>query len=124
MPKLILIVDDDMNFVTTIARRLKAVGYEILAAFDAISAVRQAQEKRPDLIILDLKLPAGGGYKTYQHLKTSINTALIPILFVTGFSKDEFPEMTKIEDFEKYLLTKPFTAEDLLVKLKSILEGL
>lgn len=123
MPKLILIVDDDVNFVNMIGWRLKAVGYDVIVAFDAISATKQALDRRPDLIILDLKLPAGGGCQVYTRLKTSINTALIPIMFATGFSKNDFPEIDRIEHFDEYLLTKPFKAEELLAKVREILEG-
>jgi len=123
MSKLILIVDDDINFVNIIGRRLKAVGYKIIVAFDAIGATREAVTKQPDLIILDLKLPAGGGYRVYQRLKDSTITALIPIMFVTGFSRDALPEMDWIENLDDRLLVKPFKPEDLLNKVRNILEG-
>lgn len=123
MSEQILIVDDDMNFVNMIGRRLKAADYDIIVAFDAISATRQALEHRPDLVILDLKLPAGGGYKVYQRLKTLVDTTLIPILFVTGYSGSDIPDMNRIEHLEEHLLTKPFTAEDLLNKVEETLKA-
>lgn len=121
MTKLILIVDDDVNFAGMIGRRLKAAGYEILVSFDAISATRQALTRQPDLIILDLKLPAGGGYRVYQRLKDSTITALIPVMFVTGFNREAIPEMGWIENLEDRLLTKPVKSEELLAKVRIIL---
>ena len=58
----ILIVDDDQDIRRLLGVRLKAAGYEPVFAGDAISAVNQARTERPDLILLDLSLPAGDGY--------------------------------------------------------------
>ena len=59
--KKILIVDDDHDLVLGLSARLKANGYNVVCAGDAISAITVARKEAPDLIILDLGLPAGDG---------------------------------------------------------------
>ena len=121
MPEKILIIDDDVALVNQIGRRLRVSGYEVLAAYDGISAVRQAHEGQPDLILLDIKLPAGGGAAVCRTLQTSLNTALIPIIFVTGLSRENLEEQCANEmPSEKLagrLLSKPFTGEELLASM-------
>ncbi len=127
VPEKILIIDDDVALVNQIGRRLRASGYEVLAAFDGISAVRQAHAGQPDLILLDIKLPAGGGAAVCRNLQSSVNTALIPIIFVTGLSRENLEEQCANEmPSEKLagrLLSKPFTGEELLAKVKNALRA-
>ena len=122
----IMIVDDDIDFVHLMSARLMANNYDVLAAFDGMSAVSIAQEKRPHLIILDIKLPGGGGFKVYEHLRTSLRTSRIPVLFVTGFDQVGADQEKKVRDSLQALnypfLIKPFAAEELLEKIKQALQ--
>jgi len=60
MPKKILIVDDDKDIVKLIASRLKANGYDVAAAGDGVQAMTAVNTENPDLVILDIRMPAGG----------------------------------------------------------------
>ena len=60
--KKILIVDDDEHLLLGLATRLKANGYAVVSAMDGIAAVAVARNEVPDLILLDLGLPAGDGF--------------------------------------------------------------
>jgi two-component system KDP operon response regulator KdpE len=67
----VLIVDDDADIRRGLNVRLRANGYEVLFAADAISALTVAVKERPDLVILDKGLPAGDGYVVMERLQTS-----------------------------------------------------
>ena len=112
MSRKILIIDDDLDLVKLIGAHLQASGYEVFAAFDGIRAISQAREKKPDLIILDIKLPAGSGLKVYDTLQNSFHTSLIPILLVSG----EDNIKGELEKCNNPYLLKPFGMEELLVK--------
>ncbi|MBN3041262.1 MAG: response regulator, partial [Candidatus Omnitrophica bacterium] len=60
MRRKILIADDEPNIVRLLASRLKANNFEVIVASDAMQAVMKAHQERPDLIILDIRMPAGG----------------------------------------------------------------
>jgi DNA-binding response OmpR family regulator len=82
--KKILIVEDDNLQLTILARRLKSAGFEIVAARDGLTAISTARKEQPDLILLDLGLPAGDGFVVLQRLGMLINTGAIPIIVVSS----------------------------------------
>jgi DNA-binding response OmpR family regulator len=82
--KKILVVEDDNLQLTALARRLKSAGFEIVAARDGLTAISTARKERPDLILLDLGLPAGDGFVVLERLGMLINTGTIPIIVVSS----------------------------------------
>jgi CheY-like chemotaxis protein len=81
----VLIADDDglaREFLTAVCR---SGGWDVQTAVDAMQAVMfAAREPRPDVVLLDLKMPAGTGTQALQRLKTSVRTSQIPIIVVSG----------------------------------------
>ncbi len=120
MAKKILIVDDDKQIVMLLASRLKANKYEIVVAYDALQAVAQAFREKPDLILLDIKMPAGSGVSVMDHLRDSADTALIPVIVITAFPSLEIQQQVK-EMGAVGFITKPFRAEDLLPRIRKVL---
>jgi len=82
--KKILIVEDDNLQLTALARRLKTAGFEIAAARDGLTAISTARKEQPDLILLDLGLPAGDGFVVLQRLGMLINTGTIPVIVLSA----------------------------------------
>jgi DNA-binding response OmpR family regulator len=82
--KKIMIVEDDNLQLTTLARRLKSAGFEVTGARDGLSAISTARKEQPDLILLDLGLPAGDGFVVLQRLQLIINTSGIPVIVVSS----------------------------------------
>jgi len=82
--KKILIVDDDPDVRHGMHVRLKANHYDTSFAGDGISAMAEARKYQPDLIILDLGLPAGDGFVVMERLKKMESLALIPIIVVSA----------------------------------------
>ena len=80
----ILIVDDDPNIKLALRIRLRANHYNTVQASDGYSAIAVAQKERPDLIILDLGLPAGDGFVVLKHLKHSDTLSNIPVIILTA----------------------------------------
>lgn len=120
MAKKILIVDDDRQIVLLLASRLKANKYEIAVAYDAVQAVSKAFSERPDLVLLDIKMPAGGGMSVLDNLRNSANTVATPIIVITAFPtlgiELQAKEMGAVD-----FISKPFKAEDVLSRIRKAL---
>lgn len=81
--KKILIVDDDEELRRGLGIRLKANGYNVVLAHDAISATSMARKEEPDLILLDIGLPGGDGFIVMERLE-AISSAAVPVIVLTG----------------------------------------
>src|SRR5258708_31248455 len=80
----ILIVDDDPDMRQALQVRLKANGYGVYCAEDGIGAISEARKHMPNLIVLDLGLPAGDGFVVLDRLKTNLNLSFIPVIVLSG----------------------------------------
>jgi DNA-binding response OmpR family regulator len=80
----ILIVDDDSELRMALKLRLQANQYDTVSASDGYSAIALAQKERPNLIILDLGLPAGNGYSVLKRLRESDTLSNIPVVVLTA----------------------------------------
>lgn len=85
MKKTILVIDDDVQIRESLAKVLKAEGYEVRLAGDGREAMEQVDPARLDLLLLDLNLPEKGGWELFESF-TSINPFL-PIIIITGRDK-------------------------------------
>src|SRR5579859_1565564 len=83
-PMKILIVDDDVDLRGALRVRLRANRYETVSAVDGSSAITQANKEKPDLIILDLGLPAGDGFVVLDRLHKNPELAEIPVIVLTA----------------------------------------
>lgn len=116
----ILIVDDDQDIRRLLGHRLKSDDYETVFASDAISAVNMARKEEPDLILLDLGLPAGDGYVVIERLKVIPALEGIPIIIVTA--RDIRAEQERIAHAgADSVFQKPFDHEALLVAIRNAL---
>ena len=82
--KNILIVDDDPEMRLALQIRLKANHYDVAAAVDGVSAIAEARKVKPDLVLLDLGLPAGDGFTVLERMRAIPALASIPVIVVTG----------------------------------------
>jgi DNA-binding response OmpR family regulator len=80
----IMIVDDDPDLRQALRVRLRANHYDTVNAVDGYSAIAQAYKERPDLIILDLGLPAGDGFVVLDRLQKDDKLSTIPVIVLTA----------------------------------------
>src|SRR6185436_13877047 len=81
--KKILIIEDDQKISMALVIRLKASGYQTSVASDAIAGASQARAIKPDLILLDISMPAGNGFKLVETFFNMPETNGTPIIFMT-----------------------------------------
>jgi DNA-binding response OmpR family regulator len=83
----ILVVDDNGDLRKALGLRLRANGYDVLMAADAISATAAILKHEPSLVILDLGLPFGDGFVVMERLQKHVRLAQIPVIVLTGREK-------------------------------------
>jgi CheY-like chemotaxis protein len=116
----ILIVDDNADIRLGMHLRLKANQYETFFAADAFAGVAEARKHRPDLIILDLGLPAGDGFTVMERLKQIPFLAVIPIIVVSA--RDGLGNQKRAyEAGAKAFLQKPVNDAELLAVIRQAL---
>ncbi len=84
--KTVLIADDDADFLTVLAQRCKALGLSVQVAPDGLGALATIAREEPDLLILDIDMPAGGGMGVAEKLLGDPKLRPIPVVFCTGQS--------------------------------------
>ena len=120
MKKKILIVDDVPSIVRLLTIRLKANGYETFVANDAYQCIKMARDVKPDLILLDLKMPAGGGVHALENLKSLRYTITIPIIIITALPEEKVKKLT-MEMGADGFFSKPFKSVELLKKIEELI---
>ncbi|HYG63958.1 MAG TPA: response regulator [Thermoanaerobaculia bacterium] len=91
MSQKILIADDDRVFVELLATRLHREGFEVSVVFDSVQAMMTAMRLRPDVLLLDVKMPGGTGLDALRKLKRSWLTAAIPVIVASTLDNPELP---------------------------------
>lgn len=116
----ILIVDDEPEIVRAVSMRLKASGFEIISAMDGLQATTMAMKEQPDVIILDIGMPAGDGHTVVKRLRNSTATCNIPIIFLTARTSERDFQKALKQGVDKYI-TKPFDSEELIAAIDELL---
>lgn len=119
--KKILIVEDDQNIAKALAIRLKAHGYGVTVAPDAVTGVESAVRTEPDLVLLDISMPAGDGFTVAERIQTLI-PGETPMIFLTASRKPGLRERAQ-ELGAAAFFHKPFEAQDILGAIQLALAG-
>lgn len=115
----ILVVDDDKKTVDLIQLYLEKDGYRVLAAYDGRQALELAQQKQPDLIVLDLMLPAVDGLDVCRTLRVR-GASKVPIIMLTARTTEEDKLLGLDLGADDYV-TKPFSPRELLARVRAVL---
>jgi DNA-binding response OmpR family regulator len=117
----ILAVDDEPNILMSIEFILEMEGYEVHIARDGDEALEVAERVRPDLILLDVSMPRKDGYEVCRILRERKEMAGTKVIMLTA--KGQPLERKKgLEVGADEYVTKPFGAEDLLAKIRGMIE--
>jgi len=120
MAEKILIVDDEPDVVKILGMRLKANGYQIIAAHDGAKAIELTHYEKPDLIILDIKMPGTDGYSVFEDLKASASTMSIPIVFFSALPPEQAREKATQLGAEGFV-SKSADPDEILTNITEIL---
>jgi pilus assembly protein CpaE len=121
MTKRILVIDDELQTLKLIGLMLEKRGYNIIAAHTGSRGLEKAQTQQPDLIILDIMMPDVDGYEVTRRLRTSPDTADIPIIMFTA--KQNLDD--KVAGFKAGAddyLTKPVHPAEMVARVEAVLQ--
>jgi len=117
----ILVVDDDRRVIDLLQISLTQNGYKVNTALTGEDGLESVRREPPDLIILDLRLPKKTGFEVCAALKSSKDTAHIPIVMVSASAEVDARLQGLMHGADDYL-TKPFSPKELLIKVRRIFE--
>jgi two-component system KDP operon response regulator KdpE len=119
--KKILIVDDDPDVRLGLQLRLNANNYEVFCAADGVASIAEARKHLPDLVILDLGLPAGDGFSVLERLKANEKLASIPVIVLSG--RDRVGNRDRaLKAGAKTFLQKPMANDKLMAVIRLVLD--
>jgi len=113
----ILVIEDEAELRTNVARLLKAEGFEVLTAENGAVGVDTAVALLPDLIICDISMPEMDGFGVLFSLRENVTTSHIPFIFLTASTRT-YDRNFGVELGANDYITKPFKLQDLLEAVK------
>ncbi len=117
----VLVVDDDPDVRLGLQLRLNANHYDVCFAADGVAGIAEARKNMPDLIILDLGLPAGDGFSVLERLKANEKLSAIPVIVLSGRDRVGNKDRS-LQAGAKAFLQKPTPNEKLLAVMRLVLD--
>src|SRR3712207_2240142 len=118
MPRILLVEDDELNR-DSLRRLLRRRGYDILLAVDGEEALRVARDERPDVILMDMRLPGIDGWEATRRLKADPATRAIPIIALTAHAMASDRDQSLAAGCDDHD-TKPIDLDRLLSKIGAL----
>ncbi len=116
----ILVAEDEKDIRELIAFTLRFAGFEVILASNGVEAVEMTEKERPDLVILDVRMPKMTGYEACRRLKENPITQGIPVVFLSAKGQETEIQQGLESGAEEYIL-KPFAPDELTAQVRQIL---
>ena len=113
----ILIVEDDVNLLSTLRYNLRGEGYDVTTATDGAEAIEKARSIKPELIVLDVMLTKLSGFEVCRILRKDTT---VPILMLTA-KTEEVDKIVGLEIGADDYMTKPFSMRELMARIRAML---
>ena len=117
----ILVVDDETDVVEFIGRTLQTEGFDVVYAYDGISAMDLVDLEKPDLVLLDIMMPMMSGYEVCEQIKSNPQTQDIPIICVSSAHTPDARALS-LRVGAATLIVKPFRPDELVAQVRRYLK--
>jgi twitching motility two-component system response regulator PilH len=126
MRKKILAIDDEVDTLTFYSEMLEDYNFTPITAENGAEGLKKAREEKPDLILLDIMMPKKSGMKTFKELKNDPDLYNIPVIIITGISKEvDYKSLLNRPSTGRMPpeghLVKPLTADNLIKEITKVL---
>lgn len=118
----VLIVDDEANLVRALQIVLSSAGYRVLTASDGDRALEDIRAERPDLVLLDVRMPTVSGYEVCQSVRADPALRGIPILMMSALCRDIAVEKALSMGADGFI-EKPFSSVELLDRVGELIRA-
>ncbi len=116
----VLLVDDDRTIIQALAVRLRALGYDVLTAFDGNSGLALALREQPDAVVLDIRMPGLDGLTVLDRLRDHSATRDLPVIMLSASIVNEHEALDRGASF---FLQKPYDAAALIAALQAAIQN-
>ncbi len=116
----IVIAEDEPDIRELIAFTLRFAGHEVITGSNGEEGYQLAKTERPDLVMLDVRMPKLTGYEACKRIKSESELTNIPVIFLSAKGQDNEIEQGLAAGAEEYLL-KPFAPDQLVDRVKTVL---
>ena len=120
--KLVLVADDDEDFLNLVTLRLEQDGHRVERASDGSEALRKAREANPDLCILDVMMPGLTGFEVLRELRAEERTEGMPVMLLTASLTDQEAFEGATDSAADDWMRKPFSTEEFRSRIAALLD--
>lgn len=121
MPKTVLIVEDDEDTRSIYGTAVSERGYRVLTATHGAEGVHLARRYRPDLILLDIRMPVMDGWQAMRYLKGDLQTRNIPICAISAYSVDDEERQAALRMEFDCVLAKPMDPREVVSEVERLI---
>jgi len=120
--KSILIADDSEKLLSALRLQLEAYGFDVRTCTDSYNALAQAKQRPPDVMLLDIRMPAGDGFSVLERMQKQPELCKIPIIYITGEKSSEL-DLKAEQMGARGVIHKPISVSALLQAIKTAIEA-
>ncbi len=122
MPSTVMVVDDSLTVRKVTQRLLTREGYEVMLAKDGVDALRQLQDRLPDVMLVDIEMPRMDGFDLTRNLRSDERTRSMPVIMITSRTADKHRNYALSLGVDVFL-GKPFVEDELLEHIRAFLRA-
>jgi CheY-like chemotaxis protein len=115
----ILVADDEQDIRDLLSFTLKFAGHEVITAGNGEEAFQLAQQEKPELVLLDVRMPRMNGYEACRHIKADPALKDVPVVFVSAWGQDSEIK-TGLEAGAVGYIVKPFEPSQIILKVAEL----
>lgn len=118
---MIAIIEDDQSINEMYRLKLELEGFKVISAMDGEAGLKITEQHRPDLLLLDLKMPIMTGEEMLQKLRQTDWGAKIKVIILTNISRDEAPRSLQLLNINRYIVKAHYTPAQVIDEVRQVL---
>jgi DNA-binding response OmpR family regulator len=119
---LVLIVEDDLRLQRVLSEKLKREGWKVAVAVDGEEGLRRIGQNKPNLVILDLRMPRMSGFEMLEELRKKLTPAELPVIVLTNYGEEgNISRATELKA-DCFLVKSNYSLDEIVEKIKGVLK--